>query len=72
MAQFNLGIADWLRGRLADAERVFAPSIAGWVDTPAITVWGRHTLGQVHRAQGHLNAAALAFRQALERTAPPG
>ena len=72
VARFNLGIADWLRGRLADAERVFVPSIAGWADKPSITVWGRHTLGQVQRAQGRLDAASWAYRQALERTAPPG
>ena len=72
VARFNLGIADWLRGRLADAERVFVPSIAGWADTPTITIWGRHILGQVQRAQGHLDAAALACRQALETTAPRG
>jgi len=72
VARFNLGIADWFRGRLADAERVFVPSIAGWADRPTITVWGRHILGQVQRAQGHLDAAALACQQALETTAPPG
>ena len=72
VARFNLGIADWLRGRLADAERVFVPSIAGWAHTPTITIWGRHLLGQVQRAQGHLDAAALACRLALETTAPPG
>ena len=60
VARFNLGIADWLRGWLADAERVFVPSIAGWTDRPTITVWGRHILGQVQRAQGRLDAAALA------------
>ena len=72
VARFNLGIADWLRGRLTDAERVFVPSIAGWAHTPTITIWGRHILGQVQRAQGHLDAAALACRLALETTAPPG
>ena len=48
------------------------PSIAGWADTPTITIWGRHILGQVQRAQGHLDAAAMACRQALETTAPRG
>jgi len=72
VARFNLGIADWLRGRLADAERVFVPSIAGWADRPTITVWGRHILGQVQRARGRLDTATLACRQALERTALPG
>ena len=48
------------------------PSIAGWAHIPTITIWGRHILGQVQRAQGHLDAAALACRLALETTAPPG
>ena len=34
--------------------------------------WGCHKLSQVQRAQGRLDAAALACRQALEITAPPG
>ena len=72
VARFNLGIADWLRGRLADAERVFVPSLAGWADMPTMTVWSRHVLGQVQCAQGRLDAAVLACQQALERTAPPG
>ena len=72
VARFNLGIADWFRGRLAEAERVFVPSIAWWADRPTITVWGRHILGQVQRARGRLDTATLACRQALERTALPG
>ena len=48
------------------------PSIAGWAHTPTITICVRHILSQVQRAQGHLDAAALACQLALETTAPPG
>ena len=34
IAQCNLGIAEWLRGRLADAERAFVSGIAGWRRPP--------------------------------------
>ena len=39
LARFNLAIAEWLRGRLAEAEGVFVSSIAGWADKPTITAW---------------------------------
>ena len=52
LARFNLAIAEWLRGHLAEAERVFVSSIAGWANKPTITAWGRHILGQVQRAPG--------------------
>ena len=38
-----LAMAEWLRGRLAEAERAFASSIAGWqaAGQPALTAWHR-------------------------------
>jgi LuxR family maltose regulon positive regulatory protein len=68
----NLAMAEWLRGRVAEAERVFVPSIAGCADQPAIMAWGRHVLGQIQRAQGRLDEAARTYQQALEATAPHG
>jgi LuxR family maltose regulon positive regulatory protein len=68
----NLATAEWLRGRVAEAERAFVPSIAGWAEKPTITVWGLRVLGQVQRAQGRLDAAVLTHHQTLEVTAPPG
>jgi LuxR family maltose regulon positive regulatory protein len=68
----NLAMAEWLRGRLAEAERAFVPSIAGCADQPAIMAWGRHVLGQIQRAQGRLDQAARTYQQALEATAPHG
>jgi LuxR family maltose regulon positive regulatory protein len=73
-ANAYLGIAEWLRGRLAEAERALSSSIGRWRATgqPTMTAWGSHLLGQVQRAQGRMDAAAGTYRQALEISAPPG
>jgi len=69
-----LAVAEWLRGRLAEAERAFGPSIAGWqaADRPTFTAYAGYHLGQIQRAQGRLDAAVRTCWQALEITAPPG
>ena len=75
IARCNLAIAEWLRGRLADAERAFVSGIAGWRAASQYTVaaWGCYHLGQVQRAQGRLVAAARTCQQALDAiTAPAG
>ena len=72
LARFDLAIAEWLRGHLAEAERVFVSSIASWADKPTVTAWGRHILGQVQRARGRLDAAVLSCQQALDSTTMPG
>ena len=62
-----LGMAEWLRGRLAEAERAFASSIAGWqaAGQPALTAWHRYQLAQVQRALGRLDTAIQTYEQAL-------
>jgi LuxR family transcriptional regulator, maltose regulon positive regulatory protein len=73
IAQGFLAVAERLRGRLAEAERGFASSIAGrTASQPTVTAWGSHDLGQVQRALGRLDAAVQTCQQALEITAPPG
>ena len=69
-----LAAAEWLRGRLAEAERAFESSIAGWraAGQPTLAAWGYHQLGQVQRAQGRLGAAAGTYQQALEVATAPG
>ena len=64
----NLAGADWLRGQLGQAERSLAEVLAerraageGYL---AMRVC--HDLGQVQRAQGHLDAALATYREALE------
>ena len=69
-----LATAEWLRGRLAEAERAFASSIAGWqaAGQPALTAAHRYQLAQVQRALGRLDAAIQTYEQALRATAVPG
>ena len=69
-----LGVAEWLRGRLAEAERALSSSIGQWraAGQPTVIARGSYRLGQVQRAQGRLDAALGIYRQALEVAAPPG
>ena len=69
-----LAIADWVSGRLQDAERGFAAGVAGWraAGQRSLAAWACHDLGRVQRAQGRLDAARAAYQRALEITAPPG
>ena len=62
-----LAVAEWLRGRLAAAERAFASSVTGWREAGQLTLtaWGWYELVLLRRAQGRLDAAALTCEQAL-------
>jgi ATP/maltotriose-dependent transcriptional regulator MalT len=74
LARWYLAVAEWLCGRLPEAERAFASSIAQWraAGQPTLTAWGCDRLGQVLRAQALLDAAVDAYQQALKITAEPG
>ena len=69
-----LAVAEWLHGRLTQAERSFASSIAGWqaAGQPALTAWHRYQLAQVQQAHGRLDAATQTYEQALKATAMAG
>jgi LuxR family transcriptional regulator, maltose regulon positive regulatory protein len=69
-----LAIAEWVRGRLEDAERGLAAGVAGWraAGQRSLAAWACHDLGRVQRAQGRLDSARAAYQRALEITAPPG
>ena len=69
-----LGVAEWLRGQLAEAERALSSSIAQGraAGQPTMTAGAYHDLGQVQRARGCLDIAAGTYQQALEINAPPG
>ena len=68
LVRANLAVADWLRGQLGQAERslaeVLAERRAAGEGFLAMRVC--YDLGQVQRAQGHLDAALATYRQALE------
>ena len=67
-------VAEWLHGRLAQAEDAFVSSIAARRAAGLLTmaVWAGYELSQVQRAQGRLDAAVRTSQQMLELTAPLG
>jgi LuxR family maltose regulon positive regulatory protein len=69
-----LAMAERLRGRLAEAERAFESSLAGWqaAGQPALTAWHRVQLAQVQQALGHLDTTIQTYEQALEAITVPG
>ena len=73
-AQGHLAMAEWLRGRLREAEGRFESIVAGRraAGQLTMTAYGCYQLGQIQRAQGRLDAAVRTYRQALEATAVPG
>ena len=72
--RLNLALADWLRGRVGEAEREFAAGVAGWraAGEPALVAQGGSFLGQVQCARGRLDAALASYRDVLEIASPPG
>ena len=69
-----LAVAEWLRGRLAEAERALASSGTGWRETGQLTLiaWGCYQLALIQRAQGRLDAAALTCEQGLDSLVTSG
>ena len=73
-AQGFLAVAEWLRGRLIEAERAFASSVTAWreIGQLTITAWGYYSLALVRRAQGRLDSAALTCERALDTLVTAG
>ena len=73
-ARGYLGLADWLRGRLGEAEKTLTLTVEVWetMGQRNLVSRGCHHLGQVQQAQGHLQAAFETYQRALEVTAPLG
>jgi ATP/maltotriose-dependent transcriptional regulator MalT len=74
MVAWNLAVADWLRGRLKEAEHALAEVVAERAATAEsyFTVRAGYDLGQVQRAQGRLGAALRTYRQGLEAASEAG
>jgi LuxR family transcriptional regulator, maltose regulon positive regulatory protein len=65
-ARYYLAMADWLRGRLVEAEQALAGLAAEQVAAGARYLAPLyHDLGQVQRARGHLGAALGTYERAL-------
>ena len=73
-ARGYLGVAEWLCGRLGEAERALSSTIAQWraAGERALVARGCHDLGQVQRAQGRLAAAIGTYQQAVDIATGPG
>jgi len=67
-------VAEWFRGRFAEAERAFVSGIAGGRFSGQLTDagWACYSLSQVQRGQGRLDAVVRTCQQAQEITAVPG
>jgi LuxR family transcriptional regulator, maltose regulon positive regulatory protein len=74
VTRVQLAVADWLRGRLEEAEHALVSITARWRAAGERTFALRwcYLLGQVQRAQGRLDAAVGTYHQVLEIGAPPG
>jgi len=65
------GMAEWLRGRPAEAERLLSPAAGqrSAVGEGFLAAWVCHVLCQAQRAQGQLDAVVGTCRRTLEITA---
>ena len=73
-AQGFLAVAEWLCGRLTEAERALASSVTEWCETGELTLiaWGWYELVLIQLAQGRLDAAVLTCEQALDSLVTSG
>ncbi len=69
-----LAVAEWLCGRLTEAERALASSLTGWRETSQVTLiaWACYELVLIQLAQGRLDAAVLTCEQALDTLVTSG
>ena len=68
IAQGHQAVAEWLSGRLEEAEQALSSSIGQWraAGHGNLIGWGSHHLGQIQYALGRLEAAEQTYRQTLE------
>ena len=73
-ARGYLSLAEWMRGRLTEAEQLLSSTTAQWraAGERALAVRGCHHLGQIQRAGGRLDAALGTYQQAVNIAAVPG
>jgi len=74
LTRWYLGMAEWLQGRPAEAERALSPAAAQGAAAGEgfLAAWACHILVQAQRAQGRLDAVVGTCQRTLEITAPSG
>ena len=71
--RWNLAVAEWLGGRLPEAERAFVSAVARQREDGLINeAWCCHDLSQVQRARGRLDAAVRTCQRGLDAATVPG
>jgi LuxR family maltose regulon positive regulatory protein len=72
--QLNLALADWLVGKLADAEREFTDLVARWRSAGETSLAARSCrfVGQIQRDQGRLDTAFRTYAQLVAIAEDPG
>lgn len=72
--RWNLAQADWMRGRLTEAERAFVHIVdeGRQVRETHLTLTAGSVLGRIQRAQGRLEAAFRTYQEGLEFAAQTG
>jgi LuxR family transcriptional regulator, maltose regulon positive regulatory protein len=73
LARALFGAAAWLHGRLGEAERAIASSIARWQaadEYDQVELWSQY-LGQIQCARGRLDLAVENYQQVLEAATVP-
>ena len=74
LASYHLAVAEWLDGRVEEAEGGLAGVVADRraIGESYLASWAGYDLGQVQRARGRLRAALLTHRRTLELPGPSG
>ena len=69
-----LAMAEWLNGRLAEAQEGFESRIGWWRQEGQVTTtaWGDYCIARLERGRGRLDAAVQACERALEHFNVPG
>jgi LuxR family maltose regulon positive regulatory protein len=72
--RWNLAQADWMRGRLREAERAFIHIVDEGREAgePHLTLTAGSALGRIQRAQGRMEAAFRTYQEGLEFAARMG
>ena len=72
--RWNLALADWMLGHLAEAERVFASIVAEGraAGEPHLMLTASFALGRIQQAQGRLEAAYRTYQEGLQFAANTG
>jgi ATP/maltotriose-dependent transcriptional regulator MalT len=72
LIRWRLALADWVGGRLSDAEHAFAACAGEFARAGELMLssWSSLLLGQIQCAQGRLDVATETYQNALKLTAP--